>query len=306
MRRILLALSLIVLDEPSAWAEAALAHGQLADGREVFFDSYNSPTAAEAVQSALTACNQQAFNCVIETQFNSQCLVFAFMNNGGWAYRSGKDLHDASWAVMDQCHAWNQGCHVTMQFCDTVNEQQLTAQKELAQRQYDEFSQAWKACMTANIDACQNALQYSGASTKDRITLREQEQLIRDNASRQLQEAQQQAVVGAAKQTERQRLEAEQVKIAAEEQRIANQQIDERVAADRARDLAAEQRKQADFQKAAIENKHRADVAAMFKACFNGDLVICDAAEQMPLSQQERTDLAGIRQSLTGKSASTQ
>ena len=71
--------------------------------------------------------------------------------------------------------------------------------------------------MTANIDACQNALQYSGASNKDRIKLREQEQLIRDNASRQLQEAQQQAAVEAAKQTERQHLEAERAKIAAEE-----------------------------------------------------------------------------------------
>ena len=60
------------------------------------------------------------------------------------------------------------------------------------------------------------------------------------------------------------------------------------------------------FQKTAIETKRRADVAALFNACFNGDLASCDAAEQMPLSPQERTDLAGIRQSVTGKTASTQ
>ena len=199
-----------------------------------------------------------------------------------------------------------------------LNQQQ---QQEIIKQNGLAFIAAWHACFNNNdLGHCDIALQYPYLQENDQqrlfakraeissayIEQAEQQKAAAAQAAQQQQDDQQ-AAENADKEAERKRLEAEQAKIAAEEQRIAKQQIDGRIAADRARDqLAAEQRKQADFKDAAIETKHRADVAAMFKACFNGDLVICDAVEQMPLSTQERTDLAGIRQSLTGKSASTQ
>ena len=189
---------------------------------------------------------------------------------GGWVYRTASTQYDANVAVINQCQAWNQGCTVTIQFCDHLNEQQV----KLDQRQYDEFAQNWRSCMTNQMESCESALQYPKLTDRNRTVLLDREETIRDSEKRKQEfEAQQQAAAAEAQEADRQRLADEQAENEAKAKQLSDQ--------------AAElQRTKEPGQRAAAEIKHKSDIAALFTACWNGDLVSCDAAEQLPLSPQ--------------------
>lgn len=202
------------------------------------------------------------------------------------------------------------------QFNQQLSNQQ---QNQINNRNWQLFLAAWNDCFNNNDFArCDAALQYPNLTDQDRrrilvkraeidATPEGSDQSTLSDAGQvstqqQLSDQQAQQADAAAKEAEHQRQLSEQADADAEQQRIVNKQIDERVAAERAKDDIA---KKEAAKKLVAEAQRKSDADTLFKACFAGDLASCDAAEQMPLSAQERTDLASIRQSVSGKTAST-
>ena len=154
--------------------------------------------------------------------------------------------------------------------------------------------------MSDQADACQRALRYPNITPHDQATLLQQVDIIRNLEIRRAEEETAQAQ---AKESERQQLIAEKAKI---DEELQQKQLElQRLATTGlALQKAAEEQHKKDVQQdAAAELERRSQVAALFNACWAGDPVACDAAEQLPLTPMERSDLIGIRQSLIGSGA---
>lgn len=127
--------ALVVCSSSVAYAEGAVVFGRWPNGSTFCIVNFNHPTKNEAIDAAMAACADRAFNCRLEATFHNSCIAIAVNRRGGCAYEIHPQKHEAHNGALRRCAKWRINCWIDGSACDAVDEAEVARAREEFDRQ---------------------------------------------------------------------------------------------------------------------------------------------------------------------------